>query len=61
MLPLLARAGTLRTHTHDTHVHTRTYVCTCVQMEDPKPDHDMRPRYKKIEKVLQQAEEMGNK
>ncbi len=30
-------------------------------MEDPKPDHDMRPRYKKIEKVLIQAEEMANK
>ncbi len=32
-----------------------------VQMEDPKPDHDMRPRYKKIEKVLVAAEEMANK
>jgi hypothetical protein len=24
-------------------------------MEDPKPDKDMRPRYKKIEKVLVQV------
>jgi hypothetical protein len=24
-------------------------------MEDPKPDKDMRPRYKKIEKVLMQV------
>jgi len=31
------------------------------QMEDPKPDKDMRPRYKKIERVLQQAEEMAAK
>lgn len=30
-------------------------------MEDPKPDKDMRPRYKKIERVLQQAEDMAAK
>ena len=30
-------------------------------MEDPKPDKDMRPRFKKIEKVLQQAEDMAAK
>jgi hypothetical protein len=30
-------------------------------MEDPKPDHDMRPRFKKIEKVLTAAEEMAAK
>lgn len=30
-------------------------------MEDPKPDKDMRPRFKKIEKVLAQAEDMANK
>lgn len=32
-----------------------TTMCPCahasMQMEDPKPDHDMRPRFKKIEKV----------
>uniref|UniRef100_A0A7S3QYI0 Uncharacterized protein n=1 Tax=Dunaliella tertiolecta TaxID=3047 RepID=A0A7S3QYI0_DUNTE len=32
-----------------------------LQMEDPKPDKDMRPRYKKIERVLQQAEDMAAK